>query len=367
MRWDVFCRVIDNHGDAGVCWRFAADLAARGERVRLWIDDPSPLAWMAPGGAVGVEVLHWTEATPPQSTTMAPGEVVVEAFGCDPPPAFVAAMAAMAGMAAPPTWINLEYLSAEDWVERAHALPSPQMSGPGRGLLKHFFFPGFSGRTGGLLREPGLLAARAAFERAPWLAAHGIAPRPGERLACLFCYDNPALPGLLQLLAERPTLLLATPGPATRQLAAAALPPGLRMQALPWLTQPDFDRLLWSCDLNLVRGEDSLVRATWAARPFVWQIYPQHDMAHAAKLDAFLGRLGPFLPEAAGPGVAALMRGWNGLSALPATLPDEAAWAAGCRAWCDELATRADLTTALLAFVGTLRAGHPAHESARAG
>ena len=360
MRWDVFCRVIDNHGDAGVCWRFAADLAARGEQVRLWIDDPSPLAWMAPCGAAGVEVVHWTDATPPQ----APGEVVVEAFGCDPPAAFVAAMAAMA---APPAWINLEYLSAEDWVERAHALPSPQMSGPGRGLVKHFFFPGFSERTGGLIREPGLLAARATFEREPWLAAHGIAPRPGERLACLFCYDNPALPELLRLLGDRPTLLLATPGPATRQLAGLETPAGLRVQALPWLTQPDFDRLLWSCDLNLVRGEDSFVRAMWAARPFVWQIYPQHDMAHAAKLEAFLARLSRLLPAAAGPGVAALMRGWNGLGALPPALPDEAAWTAGCRAWCDDLAAQADLTTALLAFVGTLRTGQPPHETAHAG
>jgi len=283
MRWDVFCRVIDNHGDAGVGWRFAADLAARGERVRLWIDDPSPLAWMAPGGAAGVEVLHWTDATPPR----VPGDVVVEAFGCDPPPAFVAAMAAMA---VPPAWINLEYLSAEDWVERAHALPSPQMSGPGQGLVKHFFFPGFSGRTGGLLREPGLLAAHAAFERKPWLAAHGIVPNPGERVASLFCYDNPALPALLKLLADRPTLLLATPGAATRQLAGLAMPPGLRIQAVPWLTQPDFDRLLWSCDLNLVRGEDSFVRAQWMGRPLLWAAYRQPGDAHLDKLAAWLER-----------------------------------------------------------------------------
>ena len=32
MLWDLFCRVIDNHGDLGVCWRLARDLAARGER-----------------------------------------------------------------------------------------------------------------------------------------------------------------------------------------------------------------------------------------------------------------------------------------------------------------------------------------------
>ena len=168
MRWDLYCRVIDNHGDAGVCWRFATDLAARGEQVRLWIDDPSPLAWMAPGGAAGVEVVPWRNDDPLPAPE--PGDVVVEAFGCDPPAAMVRAMAARAE---PPVWINLEYLSAEDWVERAHGLPSPQLSGPGLGLVKHFYFPGFTPRTGGLLREPGLLQARERFDGDAWLAGHG--------------------------------------------------------------------------------------------------------------------------------------------------------------------------------------------------
>ena len=56
MRWDLFCRVVDNFGDVGVCWRLACELARRGDAVRLWIDDASALAWMAPDGMAGVEV-----------------------------------------------------------------------------------------------------------------------------------------------------------------------------------------------------------------------------------------------------------------------------------------------------------------------
>ncbi len=63
MHWDLFCRVIDNFGDIGVCWRLAADLGARGESVRLWVDDASALAWMAPQGSAGVEVLRWTDGS----------------------------------------------------------------------------------------------------------------------------------------------------------------------------------------------------------------------------------------------------------------------------------------------------------------
>jgi len=116
MLWDVFCRVVDNFGDVGVCWRIAADLASRGEHVRLWLDDAVALGWMAPGGHPGVEVLDWLQ----EASALHTGDVVIEAFGCDLPAPFVARMAAAPR---PPVWINLEYLSAEPYVERSHGLP----------------------------------------------------------------------------------------------------------------------------------------------------------------------------------------------------------------------------------------------------
>lgn len=334
LLWDVYCRVIDNLGDAGVGWRLAAGLAARGQRVRLVIDDAAPLAFMAPTGCPGVQVRPW-------QALAEPGDVVVEAFGCDPPPASVAAMATRQPA---PVWVNLEYLSAEPYVERSHGLPSPQLSGPGRGLTKRFFYPGFTPRTGGLLREPGLLAARAAFDRQAWLAAQGIAWRAQERIVLLFSYDNPALPALLQALAAEPTLLLLAAGAAPGLETQAR--PGLRLHRLPWLTQEDFDRTLWSADLNFVRGEDSLVRALWAGTPFVWQAYPQHDGAHAAKVEALLSA------SALPPPVVALWRAWNGLGPAWPGLPALAgAWADAARTWRDRQAAQPDLVSQLLDFV----------------
>ena len=347
MFWDLFCRVIDNFGDVGVVSRLARDLAARGETVRLWLDDPSALAWMAPAGlGTAVEVRHWAARTP----LPAAGDVVVETFGCDPPAAFVSAMAARPQ---PPLWINLEYLSAETYVELTHGLPSPQGAGPGRGLTKWFFYPGFIEATGGLLREPGLLAERAAFDSPAWLAAQDIEARPDERLVSLFCYDTAPLPALLAALeatASAPTLLLLAQGAAQRLSHGLELPPGVRTVALSWLSQPDYDRLLWACDLNFVRGEDSFVRAMWAGAPFVWQIYPQDDAAHAAKLDAFLAL---FTAEAgdAGPAIARFMQSWNGLApGVALTLPEFKAWRQASLGWRNRLATQDDLSTRLLAF-----------------
>jgi len=339
LHWDVFCRVIDNHGDIGVCWRLAADLASRGDTVRLWTDDASALAWMAPGGAVGVDVRPWPAETDPA----VPGDVVVEAFGCELPEGFVAAMAARPS---PPVWINLEYLSAEDYVERSHRLQSPRMREPGRGLVKWFYYPGFTAATGGLLRERPLAADRARFDRAAWLESLGIGVRPGERLASVFCYPNAALAELPARLADQPTLLLLTPGIRLD----GRLPDGVRTHALPWLPQSGFDRLLWSCDLNFVRGEDSFVRAQWAGKPFVWHIYPQDDGAHLDKLEAFLSRFLAGAEAAMAASVRAWWAGWNGQGPLPPALPAMDAWTAQCDSWRAGLEGRADLVTGLRQF-----------------
>jgi uncharacterized repeat protein (TIGR03837 family) len=314
MLWDIFCKVIDNHGDIGVCWRLSAEIARRGERVRLWVDDASALAWMAPQGHP-VQIVPWADPVP----ALDPGDVVVEAFGCDPPATFVAALAVKARRAGrQPPWFNLEYLSAEAYVERSHGLPSPVLHGPAAGLTKRFIYPGFSQRTGGLLREADLPGRQAGFNRQEWLSRQGIDAQ-GARLVSLFCYEPPALASLLRQLARgaQPTLLLVTAGRAQAAVAQVmqTLPSHsqLRLHQLPLLSQDEFDQLLWSCDLNFVRGEDSLVRALWAGRPFVWHLYPQQDDAHRPKLEAFLNWL------QAPPELRAFYRVWNGL--LDAPLP----------------------------------------------
>ena len=349
MHWDLFCRVIDNHGDVGVCWRLAVDLAARGEQVRLWIDDDSALQWMAPGGACGVAVLPW----PQDDAAVEPGEVVIEAFGCDLPAPLIERMAALDRA---PVWINLEYLSAETFVERAHCLPSPQRGG----LRKTFFYPGFTPRTGGLIREPDLLSRQQSFDAVSWLRALGQERRPREQVISLFCYEHAGLDAWLDEWSRTPTLLLATVGHAERQVKTLLGPSltrgALRAVLLPALTQRGYDELLWASDLNFVRGEDSFVRAQWAGKPFVWQIYRQADDVHLAKLEAFLSR---FLVGAE-PGVATQVRrahrAWNGATPdAGAAPPASVEWQAHCRAWRDKLLAEIDLSTQLLGFVAESR------------
>ena len=320
--WDIFCTVVDNHGDLGVCWRLSCQLRDAGHQVRLWVDDASALAWMAPGATQGQEpgitVIPWVQACQAEHAQGWPAaDVWIEAFGCDLPEAFVAHEVAreVTRRNQPPVWVNLEYLSAEPQVARLHGLPSPVMSGPAKGWIKHFFYPGFGPGTGGLLREADLAARQQAFDRAAWRRQHAPALPAQALLVSLFCYEPAALPHLLQDLAGTPSHVLVAPGrplKAVQQaLATGMAPPSWTAQLAT--SQLGFDHMLWACDVNFVRGEDSLVRALWAGQALVWQIYPQDDDAHHAKLEAFLDVLEA--PES----LRHFHRVWNGTA--PGPLP----------------------------------------------
>ena len=336
-RWDIFCHVVDNYGDAGVCWRLARQLANEfGLSVRLWIDDlvvlqkfrPDIALHRAQQSSAGVTVCHWTQPLP-QPVDAA--DVVIEAFACQLPDAYLAAMRRRR-----PLWINLEYLSAERWVADCHGLPSPQAdpSQKNAALKKFFFFPGFRSGTGGVLGERDLPQRRRAFQsaahaRAEFLRRLGVAVPPQAMRVSLFAYHDAPIEQLLRawVAQSMPVFCFVPEG---QPLAAVAkffgvglagenLPVGavrqtgaLTVAVLPFLAQDDYDRLLWSCDLNFVRGEDSFVRAQWAGSPFVWQIYAQPERAHWPKLDAFLQLYCADLSPLSATALRDMWYAWNG-------------------------------------------------------
>ncbi|NOT18912.1 MAG: elongation factor P maturation arginine rhamnosyltransferase EarP [Sideroxydans sp.] len=366
---DIFCTVVDNYGDIGVCWRLARQLAnEHGLLVRLWVDDLRSFGKLCPELDVaieeqscrGIEVTHWSDAAfanplpafrppSPAGGRGAGGEgvadLVIEAFACKLPQSYIEAMAARETK---PVWINLEYLSAEDWVETHHGLPSPHSTLP---LTKYFFFPGFTEKTGGLLLECGLLDRRDAFqsnataktsltpalspgEREFWRSL-GVPQRVGGELrVSLFGYENEAMEALLSAWEQGSQLVtcLLPEGRALPQVLAyfndvgrvearqVGLKPGLQVYArgnlrvfvLPFVEQEQYDLLLWACDINFVRGEDSCVRAQWAAKPFIWQIYPQHDGVHLEKLEALRRLYTAGLPDEVAQIVQKMWLSWNG-------------------------------------------------------
>ena len=363
---DIFCRVVDNYGDIGVCWRLARQLAARNDcgRVRLWVDDLASFSRIAPAvlstpavqEVSQVTVVRWDTAGPQDPGLLEPADMVIEAFACSPPAAYIG------NMSARQLWLNLEYLSAEDWVESCHGLPSMQANG----LRKFFFFPGFTERTGGLLREPGLISRRNAWQadteaRLGLLGDLGVDPRwlqrlrEGATLVYLFCYPQAPVLSLYRSLVQqgRDTLILMARG--VFPLASPDHQTGMAQVAVhehDFVDQDVFDRLLWSSDLNIVRGEDSLVRAIWAGRPLIWQPYLQQDGAHLDKLDAWLARTA--YPEE----IRQAIQAWNRCDTANLALSLESllrrdgldCWQRYARDWSEQLAQQQDLAGRLLTF-----------------
>lgn len=376
----IFCKVVDNYGDIGICWRLARQLQSEhGVTVTLWVDDLASFRRICPEidvladrqMAQGVTVRHWRD----QEGVFAPSDVsdiVIEFFACDIPPGYISAMAQCQPH---PVWLNLEGLTAEEWVEGCHGLTSPR-----HGMIKHFFFPGFTAKTGGLLREGALERQRQAFQAdqhqmTAFLARLGLTPEERDSLkVSLFCYPHAPVGELFtawQDGREKVTCLvpegvafdavsafIGADGVAGRSATRGAL----TVRVLPFVPQDDYDRLLWACDINFVRGEDSFVRAQWAGRPFVWHIYPQDENLHHVKLRAFLQR---YAQDGEG-AIASLVHAaeaWNGVPGQPqdwqqlwpALLADRVRIAARAMQWQQQMLAHGDLAGNLLAFARTSR------------
>lgn len=378
----LFCRVVDNYGDIGICWRFARQLQQEhGIAVTLWVDDLQSFQRICPQLAVdaeqqqlaGVTVRHWRNQEEVFSAADV-ADIVIEFFAVDIPPAYIAAMAECEPR---PVWLNLEGLSAEEWVEGCHTLPSPHPRLP---LIKHFFFPGFTSKTGGLLLESSLQEQRLQFQSEPtvmtaFLAQFGVtAVEMAAFKVSLFCYPHAPVAALFAAWQDGDTAItcLVPEGvavAAVQDFLGAEEKPGaartcgaLTVRVLPFVAQQDYDRLLWACDLNFVRGEDSWVRAQWAARPFIWHIYPQDENLHHKKLRAFLQRYAADMES-----LPAFSLRWNGAISeagdenaswsepwlrLQAELPEIAHRSAE---WQRLMLANGDMTTNLLKFAASLR------------
>ncbi|PTQ90935.1 elongation factor P maturation arginine rhamnosyltransferase EarP [Agitococcus lubricus] len=311
---DIFCTVIDNLGDIGVCWRLAKQLHHEYDlQVRLWVDDLHSFSQFERVVSVshaqqtvnGIDIYRWSIQD--DFSTILPADVVIEGFGCRLPDAYLDHMA----HAHPaPVWLNLEYLSAEHWVSDCHGMLSIH---PRLGLKQYFFFPSFLAQSGGLLRESELLNQRLRFcqsqqTQALFWQSIGCADAPSFRTKMsLFAYENPAIIGLLTALSQQdsPSLVVIPQNRALHCVNAflgKSLRVGdvvncgqLRICVIDLLSPSQYDHLLWACDLNIVRGEDSFVRAHWAGKPLLWDIYPQADLAHLHKLSAWLACAAPFI------------------------------------------------------------------------
>lgn len=289
---DIFCRVIDNFGDAGVLWRLAREMRCEGFAVRLIIDDVPTLALLAgkprdtaPEAIADderLQVIHWDNSWNNGPCPLTVADMVVEGFACRLPPDYENRI-----IAHKTVWVNIDYFTAEDWIEGCHMLKSIL---PTTGAEKINYFPGVTPASGGLTIEKEYEKARQAF----------LGQQPVSESLRVFYFSYPSAPvsefASLLINSRQKIDLSCSACEAGRDLAQVierTTDHEIRVKQLDFVAQTDFDELLWGSDIAFIRGEDSAARAMLAGIVFIWQIYPQDDGAHWVKLTALTEKMKP--------------------------------------------------------------------------
>lgn len=291
---DIFCDVIDNYGDAGVCLHLARNLSFQDYSVRLFCNNLTVLNTLLNEQDLNNDHLTIENWEQPLTIYQA-SQVVISAFNCRFDPVTTQSLQQAQNQNGT-IIINLEYLSAEDWVESCHGLTSFVDN-----LNVYYFFPGFTSKTGGLnvdrtFKDQCKLNLQKLKEQL--LSPHST------RTFSLFGYHNPIIADLIKVCSHSACTneMLVFEGLALENLESITklsfklnettkLNDKLSINVSPMVSHERYDEILLNSDFNLVRGEDSIVRAMHTGHPFLWHIYPQDENAHLTKLQSFLQRM----------------------------------------------------------------------------
>lgn len=344
MHFLIICRVIDNLGDAGFCTRLALQLNRLGYSVDLICDKPHLVQRLDSMNELsGIRLLdvdcfefdshRHTEQTL-EST------VILEPFGTSSEQTGSGELNNKIKSRYPDRpWLVIDYLSAETWTKSFHLSKS---TCPRTGHLSTYFYPGFEVGTGGVIYSD--------------LPPIDQLPQPELQVEnefnqiFVFSYPQSPLKTLELCLTANQALTIA---------GDEATPTGVKTRRTGFCRLTEFDKLLQNFDFLFVRGEDSFVRAQLAAKPFVWNIYPTEDGAHAEKLLAFFKIYKQGLNPNAANALLTLWWIWNNLDNTKTDRPVELIHTTRdlARAWADVQTVSSELRAHALQWKSRLLKG----------
>lgn len=283
---DVFCDVIDNYGDAGVCLRLCRDLTKKGYSVNLYCNRTGVLNKILnldDKENQKLKICQW----PLDKDNYVAHEIIIQAFSVRLESFLIEKIKLQKSLV-----VNLEYLTAEKFAEDCHQLTSFS-----DGIQSFFFFPGFTSKTGGVLIEDNFLKLIKKYRNQT------------SSSITLFSYENdnvkPFIDNLFMFKFPKKLIIFeGKPLDNFNNIYKQNLLPGcsikindLTIVAKQMVSQDEYDELLCSSFINLVRGEDSIVRAMLAGKPFLWHIYPQEENAHIEKINALFDRMSEYCDD----------------------------------------------------------------------
>lgn len=304
---DIFCEIIDNYGDIGVVYRTAKELQKifPESKIRVFLNRldefkkiNSQVIDLPSQNIDGIEYITF-DYLRDNANKLLTAQVIIEAFGCQIPEEYIEIAYDNSELL-----INLEYLSAEDWIEDFHLQSSPL----GRGKLKKvFFMPGFTEKSGGVIADSNYLERiqrvleNKEFYEKKYLS--DIEDRENKIVGTLFSYEKNFTPLLEDLKKLDKDVVILAMGEKTQDSLRKILKNfsiedfrnslkygKIEIRFLNFLNQEEYEELINIVDFNFVRGEDSFIRAVLTGKPYMWHIYCQEEYAHMDKIEGFLDK-----------------------------------------------------------------------------
>ena len=283
---DIFCEVIDNYGDVGVTYRLAREFKRiyPNKKLRFIINQTEELNLIKK--SEDIETISYEDISIIDSSA----DLIIESFGCVIPKEYMDKALKNSKII-----INLEYFSAEDWVDGFHL----QESFLGGNLKKYFFIPGLSQKSGGILLDNDFLERNKKVKKNKeyYLKKFGISGKY-DLIGSVFSYEKNFDYFIEDLKKLDKKVLLLILSEKTQKNFIKYFDNNdnydrIEIVKLPFFSYDKYEELLALCDFNLVRGEDSFVRALLLGKPFLWHIYPQEENTHIKKLESFLEKYCP--------------------------------------------------------------------------
>lgn len=304
---DIFCEIIDNYGDIGVVYRTAKELQKifPKSKIRAFLNKldefkkiNSQVLDLPSQNIDGIEYITF-DYLRDNANELLTAQVIIEAFGCQIPEEYMEIAYDNSELL-----INLEYLSAEDWIEDFHLQSSPL----GRGKLKKvFFMPGFTEKSGGVIADSNYLERiqrvleNKEFYKKKYLS--DIEDRENKIVGTLFSYEKNFTPLLEDLKKLDKDVVILAMGEKIQDSLRKILKNfsiedfrnslkygKIEIRFLNFLNQEEYEELINIVDFNFVRGEDSFIRAVLTGKPYMWHIYCQEEYAHMDKIEGFLDK-----------------------------------------------------------------------------
>ncbi|TDT68027.1 putative repeat protein (TIGR03837 family) [Hypnocyclicus thermotrophus] len=290
----IFCNVIDNYGDIGFVFRLARQLHKRNDKLEIKVFLNNLKSFNKINKNISINKTQqklgnilYIDINKVDYFEIEKSEIVIEAFGCDIDESY------FENNNKTKLIINLEYLNIEEWTKDYHLMPS--YSGYNN-IKKYFFMPGIEEGTGGIISDFEIpIYSKKYFFNNELKLDINIENKIITIFTYEFNFDN--LMKYLKKQKQNYTLLLF--GEKTQKYFRGLDKKidNIDLIFMNYLSQEDFDKVLYFSDYNLVRGEESFVRAILAGKPFLWHAYCQEELEHLNKISGFLQIISKFFPQ----------------------------------------------------------------------